>query len=53
MPGAHVIEIMDTFDIIFTVGPYFAGVHESLDRAIATDLAMRLQATLKETVDGQ
>jgi hypothetical protein len=53
LPGAHVIEIMDTFDIIFTVGPYFAGVHEALDRATATDLAKRLQATLKETVDGQ
>jgi hypothetical protein len=44
---------MDTFDIIFTVGPYLAGVHEALDRAVATDLAKRLQATLEETVDGQ
>ena len=53
LPGAHVIEIMETFDIIFTVDFYFAGVHEALDQAVAIDLAKRLQETLKGTVDEQ
>ena len=52
LPAAYSIEIMDTYDIIFTVGPYLAGVHEAWDRATAVELAQRLQKSLKEAAGG-
>jgi len=53
LPTAHIIEIMDTFDIVFTVGPFIAGVHEAMDRSTAIDLALRLKQTLKGIARGE
>ncbi len=53
LPEAQVIEIMDTFDIVFTVGPFVAGVHEAMDRSTAVDLALRLAQTLKGIASGE
>jgi hypothetical protein len=50
LPSGQVIEIMDTFDIVFTVGPFVAGVHEAPDRSSAAELALRLNQTLKGIV---
>lgn len=46
--GAKMIEILDTYEIIFTIGPYLAGVREAVDTTQATDLANRLYAHLEE-----
>ncbi len=47
-PGAALIEILDTYMVIFAQGPYFAGVHEAADRELALELARALAAALKE-----
>ena len=46
--NGKIIEIMDTFNIIFSEGPYLAGVHEAMNMEIARELASRLQ----EKIDG-
>jgi hypothetical protein len=46
--GVKVIEIMDTFEIIFSQGPYLAGIHEAADRESARKLAIRLHQRIKE-----
>lgn len=46
--GAVIIAIMDAYEVVFTQGPYLAGVHESADKEVAVTLARRLQAKLKE-----
>jgi hypothetical protein len=47
---ARMVEIMDTFDVVFTIGPFVAGVHEAQDRSTAEDLARRMVQTLKGVV---
>ena len=46
--GATMIEILDTYEIVFAIGPYLAGVREAEDTTQATGLASRLYAHLKE-----
>ncbi|MCU0560596.1 MAG: hypothetical protein MUD16_10460 [Desulfobacterales bacterium] len=48
VPGATVVEIMDTFMVVFAQGPFFAGVHEAPDKTLALELARELAAALKE-----
>jgi hypothetical protein len=48
VPGAAVVEIMDTFMVVFAQGPFFAGVHEAADKTLALELARELAAALKE-----
>lgn len=45
-----VIEILDAYEIIFTMGPYIAGIHEATDRNKALLLSRSLQASLEETI---
>ncbi len=48
VPGAALIEILDTYMVIFAQGPFFAGVHEAADKELALELARELAAALKE-----
>ena len=48
VPGARLIGIMDTFEVVFAQGEYLAGVHEAPDMEQALALAGRLSARLKE-----
>jgi hypothetical protein len=40
--NAQMIEILDTYEIIFSYGPFLAGVREAASRQQAEDLAIRL-----------
>jgi hypothetical protein len=40
--NAQMIEILDTYEIIFSYGPFLAGVREAASREQAEDLAIRL-----------
>ena len=42
----RMIEIMGSYDLMFSVGPYFAGVHEAPDQKLAEKIARALAATL-------
>ena len=46
--GARMIEIMGTFEIMFSSGEYFAGVHEAPDRNQALKIALLLAESLKK-----
>lgn len=46
--GARVVEIMETYEIIFSTGVYLAGVHEAEDKNGAGQLARQLYTKLKE-----
>ena len=48
IPGASVIEILGTIEIIFTRGNYLAGVHEAADLSSAAAVARALQHRLEE-----
>ena len=48
MKNAMMVEILDTYEIIFSHGAYIAGVREAEDKDRATALAMRLAKQLKE-----
>jgi len=50
IPGAVLVKIMDTFELIFHHGPYVAGIHEADSQAVVEKLAVRLEAKLNETV---
>jgi hypothetical protein len=49
---AKMVEILETYEIIFSRGPYFAGIREAEDKDIARELAMRLNKKLSEVTDG-
>lgn len=51
VPGAAVVEIMDSFMVVFAQGPFFAGVHEAPDKGLSLELARELAAALKEAPD--
>ena len=51
--GVKLIEIMGAFDVIFSIGPYFAGVHEASDKNAAERLALRLDKKLQEILAAQ
>ena len=44
----RMIEIMGTFDLMFSMGEYFAGVHEAPTQKQAEKIAERLAASLRE-----
>jgi hypothetical protein len=48
MKEAKMIEILDTYEIIFPLGPFLAGVREATDKTQAAKLANRLYVHLKE-----
>jgi hypothetical protein len=48
VPGAALIEILDTYMVFFAQGSFFAGVHEAADKNLALELARELAAALKE-----
>jgi hypothetical protein len=45
---AHMIQILDTYEVVFSHGPYLAGVREAADKQPAQELAMQLFNRLKE-----
>ena len=48
LKGARMMEILDTYEIVFTHGPYLAGVREAASADQAKKLAERLELRLKE-----
>ena len=46
--GARLVGIMDTFELVFSQGPYLAGVHGGETQAVALELGRRLAARLVE-----
>jgi len=46
--GARMIEIMGTFDLMFSIGEYFAGVHEAPTRRQAETIAKMLAESLQK-----
>lgn len=46
IPNVALIKIMDSFEVIFQQGPYFAGVHEAESRKVAEELACALSKKL-------
>jgi len=46
--GSQMVEVLDTFEIIFFHGPYLAGVREAADSETAKRLVERLYERLKE-----
>ena len=51
--GIKVIEIMGTHDVVFSRGPFFAGVHEALEKKTAEQLALKLDNRLREILSAQ
>jgi hypothetical protein len=47
LDGATVMQFFDTYEIVFSRGPYLAGVHEAADRQAAGILARRLDGHLE------
>jgi hypothetical protein len=47
-PGAVLVAVLDMYEVIFSQGPFLAGVHEAPDRDQALLLAGELAAKLKE-----
>ena len=45
-----VIEILETYEVIFTFGPYMAGVHEAANQKQALSLAQSIRNQLEETI---
>ena len=45
---AKMIHILDTYEIVFSHGPYLAGVREAADQASAQELAIQLFNRIKE-----
>ena len=45
---AKMIHILDTYEVIFSHGPYLAGVREAADKQSAQELAMQLFNRIKE-----
>jgi len=50
IPDARVVMILDTYEIIFSQGPYTAGVREATDTAQAVNLAVTLKKKLEKNV---
>lgn len=48
VPGGTVVAILDMFEVVFSQGPFLAGIHEAPDRDQAVTLAKELAAKLKE-----
>lgn len=52
LPGGKRIEIMGTMEIVFTYGPFLAGIHEAEDRELAERTAVALKTRLDNVTDG-
>ncbi len=48
IPGVAVIEILGTSEVIFTRGPYLAGIHEATDISAAAEIARQLYERLDD-----
>jgi hypothetical protein len=48
--NARIVMILDTYEVIFSQGPYIAGVREATDTAQAINLAVTLKKNLKKNV---
>jgi hypothetical protein len=46
--GSTLIEIMGTYDVVFSRGSFLAGIHEAPQRETAEQLALKLDKRLKE-----
>jgi hypothetical protein len=46
IPGAKLVEIMDTFELVFSKGVMLAGVHGAENRKTAEELAFMLKQNL-------
>lgn len=46
--GAFRVEVLDTFEVVFTRGEFFGGVREATDPGFALELARRLEKRLAE-----
>jgi hypothetical protein len=51
--NARVVMILDTYEVIFSQGPYIAGVREATDTAQAINLAVTLKKNLEKNVPGK
>lgn len=51
--NGHIIDILDAYEIIFTQGPYVAGIHEASDREKALELARSLQSGIEDAIGRQ
>lgn len=49
----RIVEILGTYEIIFTLGPYLAGIHEASDMNRALQLAGRLEKRLQDIHNGR
>ena len=50
--NGQLIEIMDSYDLIFSNGAYLAGVHEAKNTQIARELASRLNKQIGDMIGG-
>ncbi len=48
LEGARLFNIMDTWEVVFSQGPFLAGVRGAEDRAATLDLARRLKTRIQE-----
>ena len=48
---AEMINILDTYEIVFSHGPYLAGVREAADKQPAQELALQLFNRIKAVAD--
>ena len=48
IPGAWLVKVFDTFELVFVEGSYLAGVHEAESKDLAQELALNLKNTLAE-----
>jgi hypothetical protein len=48
IPGVKVVEIMDTFELVFSRGSILAGVHGAENKKAAEELALMLLQNLAE-----
>ncbi len=51
--GLFIVEILDAYEIIFTHGPYIAGIHEATDRDRAMELARSLMGSIEDAIGRQ
>jgi hypothetical protein len=48
--NAQLVEILETYEVIFSCGPYIAGVREAGNKEAAINLAVKLYEIIKEVV---
>lgn len=48
IPEARMVHILDTYEVVFSQGPYLIGVREAADQQSAQDLALQMFDRIKE-----